>query len=85
MHALNSHGAERLILIFIFLAQYNCGSPALPLNGQVIIENSTLGMEAVYSCVLGFILIGSNSRRCDLNNNWSGDQPICEGEITLSM
>ena len=63
--------------VAIILAQFECGPLRIPplLNGQIRIENG----KATYICDHGFILIGKECRICDLSNNWSGSQPVCEG------
>ena len=59
----------------VILAQFECGPLPPLLNGQILIENG----KATYICDRGFSLIGKESRFCDLSNNWSGSQPVCEG------
>ncbi len=40
-----------------------------------------VGTMAMYSCVEGFGLIGSESRECLEGGAWSGDTPTCEGTV----
>ena len=61
--------------VFYILAQLECGPLPPLLNGQILIENG----KATYICDSGFVLIGKESRICDLSNNLSGSQPFCEG------
>ena len=59
----------------VILAQFECGPLPPLLNGQILIENG----KAIYICDPGFFLIGKEFRICDLSNNWSDRQPVCEG------
>ena len=73
----NNHGfplSVQFDAVFI-LAQFECGPLPSLLNGQIRIENG----KATYICDRRFLLIGKESRICDLSNNWSGSQPVCEG------
>ncbi len=35
-----------------------------------------------HSCVVGYQLVGTMRRRCQLDKSWSGSTPVCEGKET---
>lgn len=49
-----------------------------PENGFVHFTESTLGSSVQYTCKLGYRLIGSDTRYCMSNRQWSGSAPTCE-------
>jgi CUB/sushi domain-containing protein len=55
----------------------DCGPLEPPLNGEVLVFNTTLANPARYSCRLGFELIGNEFRVCTINGLWSGISPTC--------
>ena len=59
-----------------------CGNLSSPANGQVILDASTFGSQANYSCSEGYILNGNSTRVCQADGQWSGSEPICEGQCT---
>ena len=46
-------------------------------NGTVMIKRNTFEGEAIYSCVLGFMIEGSETRVCGADGMWSGSEPSC--------
>ena len=36
------------------------------------------GTEAVYSCKVGFKLVGDRKRLCKYDGTWDGDAPTCK-------
>ena len=46
-------------------------------NGTVTIESNRFEREAIYSCVLGFMIEGSETRVCGADGIWSGSEPSC--------
>lgn len=55
-----------------------------PDNGQVDHVSSPLvGAVAAYSCDELFCLIGGESRTCTAEGAWSGEEPICDGAVSL--
>ena len=55
----------------------NCGELNSPSNGQVTIIDNTAGGTAVYTCNLGYTLVGRDTRTCQEDGSWSGTAPIC--------
>ena len=54
-----------------------CGGLSNPSNGQVSIRDNTVGGVASYTCNSGYELIGSETRICQNDGNWSERAPIC--------
>ncbi|XP_062499001.1 fibrillin-2-like [Corticium candelabrum] len=55
----------------------DCGGLATPSNGVKNSIHTTCGTTVAFSCNTGFDLRGSNSRNCQHNGLWSGNQPTC--------
>ena len=55
-----------------------CGGLAIE-NGYVDDGLAVQGVIANYSCTDGFTLVGSSSRVCQSNGQWSGNAPVCQG------
>ena len=62
----------------------SCGSLSSPTNGSVTITEVTFGALANFTCDEGFNLIGSSSRQCQANGNWSGNDTSCESMLKNS-
>ena len=69
----------------------NCSSLDNPNNGMI---TCTLGDDGVssfedtcsFTCNTGYDLTGSDTRTCQSNGSWSGNEAMCErGEYTLSF
>ena len=56
----------------------SCGSLSAPTDGTIQISEVTFGALANFVCDEGFNLIGSSSRQCQANGNWSGNDTSCE-------
>ena len=56
----------------------DCGPLNDPVNGEVTVQETTLGSIAEYSCSQGYVLSNEEDRTCQPNGKWSGDEPICE-------
>ena len=46
-------------------------------------RSRTVGSTATYRCNTGYNLVGNRQRTCRSNGQWSGEEPICEGIITI--
>lgn len=69
----------------ITTAAVNCGPPPVPINGNVSITSLQTIFQsiAIYSCDLGYVLVGENRRMCEAQGAWSGQTPTCTGMITF--
>ena len=54
------------------------GSLSAPINGSIIITEVTFGVLANFTRDESFNLIGSWSRQCQSNVNWSGNHTFCK-------
>lgn len=57
----------------------NCGPLPNPDNGAVSHPNTVEGSSATYTCDEGFALDGEETRVCQGDGNWSGEEPVCLG------
>ncbi|KAM4895998.1 P-selectin-like isoform 2-T2 [Sylvia borin] len=48
------------------------------LNCSHLHGNFTFGSTCAFSCQKGFVLMGSDSRKCTATGTWTGDAPRCE-------
>lgn len=56
----------------------DCGALAGPAHGAVATPSGTeVGSMATYACAEGYALVGSTSRACQTNGQWSGSAPSC--------
>ncbi|XP_021915266.1 CUB and sushi domain-containing protein 3 isoform X3 [Zootermopsis nevadensis] len=57
-----------------------CGFPAEIPNGQYQLLNGTVGYmsRVIYSCDVGYELIGRAQLMCDIDERWNGPPPRCE-------
>ena len=57
----------------------DCGAPdpADP-NGSMQFTTTTLGSRVVYSCNVGYTLVGSSISVCQANGKYSSEAPICQ-------
>ena len=63
----------------------DCGSLDSPSNGNVSLSGTTFQSVAQYSCDMGYLLVGMESRQCQANRTWSGESPVCEGKVQASI
>ena len=56
-----------------------CDALSDPDNGDVSVTGTGVGDTATYTCDAGYELIGSSTRTCQSNGEWSGSPPTCEG------
>ncbi len=55
-----------------------------PTNGNVELTGVTEGSTATYTCENGFDLTGGDDFRiCQPDGQWSGQEPICEGDFII--
>lgn len=72
------------IAVIVYTAIVACGNLSGLEHGRVVL--SANGLTALYSCDLGYSLMGSATRTCS-NGRWLGTKPACEliGKMMLVM
>ena len=66
------------INVCVYIA-VDCGDPGAPdENGSVVVDDTTLGNKAYYSCDHGYILVGSETVKCLYTGMWNDTAPTCE-------
>lgn len=48
-----------------------------PDNGRVEVSGNTPGSTAIYRCNPPYMIVGTNTRTCQNNGEWSGRAPVC--------
>lgn len=66
------------LVVYSIVSVIDCGSLEPPDFGTIELTGTTFGSFATYSCQQGYVLIGSPTRVCQANGEWSGSAPICE-------
>ena len=62
-------------------AAVNCSPLAEPDHGSVALSKATSYKSvAKYTCNTGYKLQGPTERRCEKDEQWSGNNPTCESE-----
>ena len=59
----------------------DCNSLSGIVNGRATYSETVFGSSATYSCDSGFLLIGDNTRVCQEDGQWSGEEPVCVGKL----
>ena len=72
------NGAFLTHLFKNFISADKCPKLSDPANGDVEITGVNPGDRATYQCDNGHVLVGSSSRKCRQNGQWSGEAPICK-------
>ena len=49
------------------------------------VDGNTFGSQANYSCSEGYVLNGNGTRMCQADGQWSGSEPLCEGQDLLCV
>jgi hypothetical protein len=49
-----------------------------PVNGEVHQTGRYLGDRAIYTCALGWEIIGPEERVCQADGKWSNNEPYCK-------
>ena len=47
--------------------------------------NTAYNSMATYSCDDGYTLVGNNKRECLVTGIWSGNEPFCLGEKSVTL
>ena len=50
---------------------------------MVTYDDNTFDSQANYSCSVGYTLNGNTTRVCQADGQWSGSEPICEGQSVI--
>ena len=58
-----------------------CPDLTYPENGQVVMSGMTPGDTAMYSCNVGFELVGADTVTCGSDGVWSVGPPVCIREL----
>ena len=76
--------SESTKLIFnISAAKKLCPTLDAPENGAVKQSGKYPGDKATYSCNQGHDLVGTDTRFCQRNGEWSEEAPVCKRKILL--
>lgn len=67
------------------LQAVDCGPLEAPLNGTRVGEKTTYLTKITFHCDDGFDMIGSISRICQANKQWSGNEPFCSGDVEICV
>ena len=56
-----------------------CATLSNPTQGSVLTsdEGMVVGVEASYTCLEGFMLVGDEVRVCEEDGRWTGNEPSC--------
>ena len=78
---------SKFVLLYLSAPVIDCGTPQSFPNGNFTLVNgsTTLNSTVKYECKTGFQLVGSANRICQSNEQWSGQEPMCESKFQLSM
>ena len=68
-----------------FSIAVSCGNLSSPVDGEVSADGNTFGSQANYSCSEGYVLNGNSTRMCQSDGQWSGSEPLCEGQNLLCV
>ena len=69
-----------LSIVFDMDTLSDCLLPAHPPYGQVSMNMTDAAAIAMYSCELGYGIVGQASRQCGENQAWEGEAPECRGK-----
>ncbi len=72
---------KHTVVISIFIhAAVDCGNLTNPVNGHVMLTDTTFPSSAIYQCNQGFILHGVAQRNCEANGRWSNRASVCRSK-----
>ena len=60
-----------------FHIEGGCGDPDSPAHGRLIGSDFSYNSVVRYECNEGYVLVGSEERRCQADGKWSCEQPRC--------
>ena len=67
-----------------FISSVSCGILDGPDNGAINCTGSVYEDTCSFTCDYGYELTGSDTRTCQSNGSWSGDETVCEPGIAFS-
>jgi hypothetical protein len=67
-----------LLFLYILSLVVDCGSLSPPDDGSVQLNGTVFGSQVMYSCDVGYSLIGVNTRTCLASQDWSDTVPVCQ-------
>ena len=56
-----------------------CARPRSPDNGKVLGTDFSYKEAIQYMCNPGFKMTGADTRVCQADGKWGGEEPLCEG------
>lgn len=68
------------VIAFDFFLAKDCGLLRAPVNGSTVGNLSTFPNKVFFQCDEGFILKGSETRQCQANGLWTGNETTCKGK-----
>lgn len=68
-----------MILCMKYATAKDCGSLMIPKNGSLFGSETTFPSEVSFRCDEGFIMTGSEKRKCQADGTWSGNETSCTG------
>ena len=75
------HCNRHFICTISFQTVIKCQHLEPPTYGKVHSTDYTVGSVAEYKCDYGYRLVGQSTRSCQYDEQWSGQEPVCEGEV----
>ena len=76
----NQFSSNTCFVNCVILAK-DCGPLSVPVNGSSSGQDTTFPNVILFSCDVGFIMFGSQMRRCQSNGIWSGNVTSCKGVV----
>ena len=74
------------IYVYFRSTVVKCGTLNTISNGQVShLNGTTFGQTATYSCNTSYNLVGGSTRICQADGMWSGSEPTCISESSLTV
>ena len=76
---------QKYIVVHPHFLSGDCGVTHTLPNAKMSATGTTVGHTVTYNCTTGYKLIGSSSRTCQSNGQWSGTQPYCSRELCVEQ
>ena len=63
-----------------------CSAPGGVRDGSVVGDNYTVGSSITYHCDEGYVLLGTDTRTCGTDAQWTGTAPLChKGDLPQNV